>query len=122
VFHRKQPDHPQDTASRRARPGEAACGEIWAPELRFIRGKWYIYFAADAGTNMTHRIYVVENGSPAPTEGQWIFKGKVADRTDKWAIDATVFENRGRLYIAWSGWEGNTNGRQDIYLAEMDNP
>lgn len=96
--------------------------EIWAPELHFLRGKWYIYFAADAGTNMTHRIYVVENGSPDPTEGQWILKGKVADRTDKWAIDATVFENRGRLYIAWSGWEGNTNGRQDIYLAEMDNP
>ena len=25
--------------------------DIWAPELHFLRGKWYIYFAADAGTN-----------------------------------------------------------------------
>jgi GH43 family beta-xylosidase len=96
--------------------------EIWAPELHYLRGKWYIYFAADAGTNMTHRIYVVENASPDPTLGTWTFKGKVADRTDKWAIDATVFENRGRLYMAWSGWEGDINGRQDIYLAELENP
>jgi len=96
--------------------------DIWAPELHYLGGKWYIYFAADAGTNMTHRIYVVENGSPDPTEGAWTFKGKVADRSDKWAIDATVFENRGRLYMAWSGWEGDTNGRQDIYLAELENP
>ena len=96
--------------------------DIWAPELHYLRGKWYIYFAADAGTNMTHRIYVVENPSHDPTEGSWTFKGKVADRSDKWAIDATVFENRSRLYMAWSGWEGDTNGRQDIYLAELSNP
>ncbi len=96
--------------------------DIWAPELHYLNGKWYIYFAADAGTNMTHRIYVVVNPSPDPTEGAWTFKGKVVDRSDKWAIDATVFENRGRLYMAWSGWEGDTNGRQDIYLAELQNP
>jgi GH43 family beta-xylosidase len=96
--------------------------DIWAPELHYLRGRWYIYFAADAGTNMTHRIYVVENGSPDPTQGAWTLKGKVTDRSDKWAIDATVFENHGRLYMAWSGWEGDTNGRQDIYLAELQNP
>jgi GH43 family beta-xylosidase len=96
--------------------------DIWAPELHFIRGKWYIYFAADAGTNMTHRVYVIENASADPTQGEWTFKGKVSDRTDKWAIDATVFEARGQLYMAWSGWEGDTNGRQDIYLAELENP
>ena len=96
--------------------------DIWAPELHFVRGKWYIYFAADAGTNITHRIYALENASADPTEGSWTFKGKVADRTDKWAIDATVFERRGRLYMAWSGWAGDTNGRQDIYLAELANP
>jgi len=96
--------------------------DIWAPELHFIRGKWYVYFAADAGTNITHRIYVIENASVDPTEGTWMFKGKVTDRTDKWAIDPTVFESSGRLYMAWSGWAGDTNGRQDIYLAELANP
>src|SRR2546430_6698135 len=31
--------------------------DIYAPEIHFLRGKWYIYFAADAGTNQTHRIW-----------------------------------------------------------------
>src|ERR1051326_5261319 len=25
--------------------------EIWAPELHFLAGKWYLYFAADDGRN-----------------------------------------------------------------------
>ena len=49
-------------------------------------------------------------------------KGKLADRDDRRAIDPTVFENRGRLYAAWSGWEGDINGVQSIYIAELANP
>jgi GH43 family beta-xylosidase len=40
--------------------------DIWAPELHFLRSKWYIYFAADAGTNETHRIWVLENALADP--------------------------------------------------------
>jgi len=96
--------------------------EIWAPELHRIQGKWYIYFAADGGSNDTHRIWAIENASADPLQGTWEFKGKVADPSDKWAIDASVFENGGRLYMVWSGWEGDTNGVQSIYLAQMKNP
>ncbi len=96
--------------------------QIWAPELHFINGKWYIYFAADAGTNPTHRLWVVENSSADPLQGEWVMKGKVSDPTDKWAIDGTVFEHRGRLYMAWSGWGGDVNGTQSIYIARMKNP
>ncbi len=95
---------------------------LWAPELHYLRGRWYIYFAADAGTNFTHRIWVVENPSPDPLEGEWTLKGKVSDPTDKWAIDATVFEDAGRLYLVWSGWEGDVNGVQSLYIAELSNP
>ena len=49
-------------------------------------------------------------------------KGKLADPTDKWAIDASVFENRGKLYAIWSGWEGDENGTQNIYIALLKNP
>ena len=96
--------------------------DVWAPELHFLKGKWYMYFAADDGNNATHRIYVIENSSADPTEGQWVFKGQVNDATDKWAIDASVFENKGQLYMIWSGWEGDVNGQQNIYLAKMLNP
>lgn len=96
--------------------------DIWAPEIHFLRGKWYIYFAADAGKNESHRIWVIENSSPDPFEGEWTFKSKVSDATDKWAIDPSVFEDAGKLYFIWSGWEGDENGRQNIYIARMTNP
>jgi GH43 family beta-xylosidase len=96
--------------------------DIWAPELHWLRGKWYIYFAADAGRNESHRIWALENASPDPLEGEWEMKGKVADPSDRWAIDATVFEHASRLYMAWSGWEGAVNGAQNLYVAEMSNP
>lgn len=96
--------------------------EIWAPELHFINGKWYMYFAADDGKNENHRMYVVENASPDPTQGTWEFKGKVTDKTDKWAIDGSVFELAEKLYFIWSGWEGDVDGQQNIYIARMSNP
>lgn len=96
--------------------------DVWAPELHFLRGKWYIYFAADAGKNESHRIWALENASADPMEGEWTMKGKIADPSDRWAIDATVFEHGGKLYMAWSGWEGEVNGAQHIYLAEMSDP
>jgi GH43 family beta-xylosidase len=96
--------------------------ELWAPEIMFLQGKWYAYFAADDGNNNHHRLYVLENTSQDPMQGEWIFKGKLADSSDKWAIDADVFEYKNQLYITWSGWEGDANGEQDIYIARMKNP
>lgn len=96
--------------------------EIWAPELHRLDGKWYLYFAADDGSNDHHRLWVLENDAADPIHGNWTFKGKVADPTDKWAIDATVFTLQGRNYIVWSGWEGDTNGVQSLYIARLKNP
>ena len=96
--------------------------EIWAPELHFLRGKWYIYFAADAGQNKSHRLWVLENGSADPLSGDWTFKGQLTDSSNKWAIDATVFEQSGKMYAVWSGWKGNRNGMQSLYIAELTNP
>ena len=81
-----------------------------------------MYFAADNGSNNNHRIYVLENSSTDPLKGKWILKGKVADASDKWAIDASVFENKGIFYIIWAGWEGDENGQQNIYIARLKNP
>ena len=96
--------------------------DVWAPELHFLRDKWYIYFAADPGTNAGHRIWALENASEDPLSDDWQMKGKVADPTDRWAIDATVFEAGSRLYMVWSGWEAGVNGAQNLYIAELSNP
>jgi GH43 family beta-xylosidase len=81
-----------------------------------------LYFAADDGVNENHRIYVLENENKDPIKGEWVFKGQVTDPSNKWAIDASVFKYRGIWYMAWSGWEGNANRQQDIYIARMKNP
>jgi GH43 family beta-xylosidase len=96
--------------------------QIWAPEIHFIEGKWYVYFAADDGKNMNHRMYVIENEAEDPFGGTWTFNGKVADPTDKWAIDGSVFKHKRKWYMIWSGWEGDENGKQSIYIAKMKNP
>jgi GH43 family beta-xylosidase len=103
-------------------PGHPWSYELWAPELHRWGDKWYIYFAADAGDNASHRIYVVENDNDDPIEGTWTFKGKISDSSDKWAIDPTTFELRGEHYLVWSGWKGNNDGEQDLFIAHMSNP
>jgi GH43 family beta-xylosidase len=103
-------------------PGVSYSKELWAPELHFFKGKWYMYFAADDGNNNNHRIYVIENSSADPLQGDWVFKGQVGDVTNKWAIDASVFENNGQLYMIWAGWEGDVNEQQNIYIAKMKDP
>lgn len=93
---------------------------LWAPELHFLDGKWYIYYAADDGRNENHRMYVLEASHPL---GPYRDKGKISDATDRWAIDGTVLEmGKGRRYFVWSGWESTYNGRQSLFIARMKNP
>jgi GH43 family beta-xylosidase len=96
--------------------------QIWAPEIHFIQGKWYFYYAADDGMNENHRMWVLENASQDPFTGTWVDKGELELPGDKWAIDGTAFEHGGELYFLWSGWEGDANVRQDIYITKMANP
>lgn len=96
--------------------------EVWAPEIHFLKGKWYIYFAADSGNNKDHRMWVLQNSRRNPLKGKWKMKGKLNTPGDKWSIDGTVYEHEKQLYFLWSGWQGDTNGQQDIYIAKMKNP
>ncbi|MBD0332304.1 MAG: family 43 glycosylhydrolase, partial [Chitinophagaceae bacterium] len=45
--------------------------QLWAPEIHFLNNKWYVYFAADSGINLHHRIWVLENSNPDPFKGEW---------------------------------------------------
>ncbi len=95
--------------------------EYWAPELHKIGGKWYIYVAADDGDNFNHRMYVLACTGDEPT-APFEMKGKITDPTDKWAIDGTVLQYKGECYFIWSGWEGDVNVAQNIYIAHMSDP
>ncbi|RZL32927.1 MAG: glycosyl hydrolase family 43 [Rubrivivax sp.] len=96
--------------------------EIWAPELQFVRGRWYIYFAASDGDNRNHRMYVLEGTTDDP-QGEYVFNGQVTDPSNRWAIDGIAVESDDRLYFVWSGWRNEDDGfPQVLYIAEMSDP
>ena len=96
---------------------------VWAPELHYIDGNWYIYVAMCEGTgdNAAHRMYCLKGTTQDPTD-PFELVGKVTDSTDKWAIDGTVFKYNNELYTVWSGWPGDHDGQQNLYIAHMSNP
>ncbi|WP_407371534.1 family 43 glycosylhydrolase [Carnobacterium sp.] len=100
---------------------------IWAPEIHFIRGKWYIYFAAasdDATSEGTfqHRMYVLECADENPLTGEWIEKGQVKTETESFSLDATTFEYNDKLYYVWAQKDPSIPGNSNLYLSEMENP
>jgi GH43 family beta-xylosidase len=97
--------------------------DVWAPELHFLDGKWYIYFTAGPGNCCGgQRLWVLENANPDPTQGTWTEKGRIYTQADDyWAIDGTVFEQGGKRYLLWSGQRLNDN-TQRLYIAQMSNP
>ena len=101
--------------------GTAYSRELWAPELHYLDGAWYIYVAADDGDNKNHRMYVLKGSSQDPTQ-PFRLVGKIAPPEDFWAIDGTVMEYKDKLYFVWSGWEDTENLWQDLYIAPMSDP
>lgn len=103
------------------------CAEIWAPELHWLNGRWFIYVAASDGRNATHRMIVLEVEGDHPT-GSITYKSELYTGDDiatgannRWAIDATPLEHEGQLYLLWSGW-ADERDEQWLYIAEMANP
>jgi len=96
---------------------------IWAPEIHFIDGKWYVFFSAgDAKDIWKIRLYVLENSSPDPFEGEWVEKGRIKTGWESFTLDATTFEHHGIRYLAWAQKDPKIKGNSNIYLAKMDTP
>ncbi|RYY58421.1 MAG: glycosyl hydrolase family 43 [Chitinophagaceae bacterium] len=103
--------------------GASNSANVWAPELHYLDGKWYIYYTAGSGPDGTQRTWVLENASADPTTGTWTDKGRIflAD-SDFWAIDGTVMEYNGQRYFIWSGRPDLSQQKQNLYIAKMGDP
>ena len=103
---------------------------IWAPEIHFIRGKWYVYYAASHTTEFDkngmfqHRMFCIEceNINPMKSEDNWVEKGQILTPMDSFALDATSLQLNGKLYYIWAQKDPNIRGNSNIYIAEMKNP
>jgi GH43 family beta-xylosidase len=96
---------------------------IWAPEIHYIDGKWYIYYAAARADEIfDHRMYVIENDSENPLEGSWVEKGQVKTDWESFSLDATTFEHKGQRYYVWAQRDPEIVGNSNLYIAKMVNP
>lgn len=102
---------------------------IWAPEIHYLDGKWYVYFAAGEKDNIWKiRPFVLECADSDPVTGTWVEKGKMQRSDDDiysfeaFSLDATVFEHRGQHYYIWA--EKVSVGIQisNLYIARMESP
>ncbi|RZL39694.1 MAG: alpha-N-arabinofuranosidase [Rubrivivax sp.] len=101
---------------------------IWAPELHFNDGAWYVYFAAahtraldDLGM-FQHRMYAIRNTASDPLSGGWEFLGQLDTGIDSFCLDATTFTHRGQLYYLWAQKDRAVAGNSNLYLAPMKTP
>jgi len=95
---------------------------IWAPEMHYIGGKWYIFFAAGTTENVwAIRPYVLECDGD-PYTGNWKECGQMqasAGDTESFAgfsLDMTYFEHNGRHYVVWAEIKGDSS----LFMAEID--
>ena len=100
---------------------------VWAPELHFIFGKWYIYFAAgDVDDIWAIRPYVLECQGDDPFNDEWIEKGMMQCSDEDpfsfraFSLDATVLENHGEYYFIWAEKVGVGKQISNLYIAKME--
>ena len=102
---------------------------IWAPELHFMDGAWYLYFAAGEVEDIWNiRPWVLRCEGDDPMAGPWVECGMLrrADGDEfsftDFSLDMTVFGHRGRRYCVWA--EKVSVGRKisNLYIAEMAGP
>lgn len=97
---------------------------IWAPELHWIDGRWFIYFSAgEAAEPWKIRLWVLENASPDPLQGEWTERGQIRTQWDTFTLDATTFEHRGQRYLVWAQTDPASRSHgTDLYLSRMAGP
>lgn len=119
----------EETAVWRKHESGPMSEHIWAPELHYLDGKWYIYFAGgEAEDKWEIRPYVLECADEDPVTGTWTEKGKMQRAKDDpfsfeaFSLDGTVFENKGKRYYVWAEKVGVGKQISNLYIAEMETP
>ncbi len=101
---------------------------VWAPEIHFINGNWYIYYTTTISTTdvwqiRPHVLMCPGNLDPM-VKGNWQDKGLVKKTNSSdmaftgFSLDETVFEHNGKMYMIWAQNDPNSN----LYIARMKDP
>ncbi|MFG2212622.1 glycoside hydrolase family 43 protein [Streptomyces sp. NPDC048638] len=95
---------------------------IWAAEFHRFGDRWYMYYTADDGVDDHHRLYVLESDAAGDPAGPYHFKAKLTPphHANDFAIDPSVFQHNGKLYLAYSGL--NPYQHNGLNIVPMANP
>ena len=102
---------------------------IWAPEIHYLDGAWYIYYAGgDKDDIWAIRPYGRRCTGPDPMTGKWEGLGKMNRAPEdefsfeQFSLDATVFENKGEYFYIWAEKTGVGKQISNLYIAQMESP
>ncbi len=100
---------------------------IWAPELHYLQGNWYIYYAGgDKDDVWAIRPYVLKCTGQDPMKDPWIELGLLKRADDfsfnDFSLDMTVFEHNGKLYTIWAEKVNQGQKISSLYIAELASP
>lgn len=110
----------QETVIWRKHSSGEMAAHIWAPEIHFINGKWYVYFAAGRSDDIWRiRMYVLETSSANPLAGGWTERGRITTPWDTFSLDASTFVHNGVRYLTWAQQEPGISTNSNVYLARM---
>ena len=95
---------------------------IWAPEIHYVNGYWYIYYSdATSSDNASRRMYVLRSKTQ-DAQGEYEYLGQITGMPNAHAIDGTILQWNGEYYFLWSAYKDSTSKEQRIYIAHMSNP
>jgi GH43 family beta-xylosidase len=102
--------------------GEMAA-HIWAPEIHFIDGRWYVYFAAGSSDDIWRiRMYVLQSSGPDPFTSTWTERGRLVTPWDTFSLDASTFVHNGVRYLIWAQQPPGSDVNSGLYIARMRDP
>lgn len=100
---------------------------IWAPEIHYINGVWYIYYAAGDKENIwAIRPYVLECKDADPMKGKWNELGQMKGADDftfkDFSLDMTVFTHNHMWYCVWAEKVNVGKKISNLYIAKLKSP
>ncbi|KAL3426394.1 glycosyl hydrolase family 43 [Phlyctema vagabunda] len=91
------------------------CCNVWAPEVHYFDGKWYIYYTAGTSANLDGQRVNVLTGGATP----WDAFSYTGVLYNQWGIDATVLRFTTGNYLVFSCM---SNSEQSLCIAPLKTP
>ena len=95
---------------------------LWAPEIHYIQGGWYVYYTTTVSDHSSWRIrpHCLACTGDDPMNDPWITKGPIQTTVENdiaftdFSLDHTFFHHKGEDYFVWAQ---KTNNISDIFIA-----